>query len=389
MKPEPPPQVSPQRWLLAAVFLTLILMPLADSALGLDHARSLNEKRLPAKFPKFATGGSGLRAFLAGLEAYYADHFGFRKRLLRWEQRWKAALFHESTVSDVMIGRDGWLFIANFNMIDNWRGARPLTAKELKNWQILVEKRRDWLARRGIKYLFVIAPNKETIYPEFLPEWMTRVSSTTRLDQFMAYMKEHSTVEVLDLRPVLIEAKKRARIYLVTDTHWNYYGGFIAYQAIMQALRHQLPGLDEPLPLAAFEIRYSQKYVGDLATALGQEKSMPEKDFVLLAPRPPLQPVKCCEDTNILNKKWTIGAYPVYSENAHQKYKALFFRDSFSDYLKVFFGRHFKRVVYIWLCIWDTSVIEREQPDVVVDQIVERGFNEWNPAGLARDDALP
>ena len=67
---------------------------------------------MPAKFPKFAPGLGGVRVFLAGLEAYYADHFGFRKTLLCWERKWKRDLFRESTVSDVMIGRDGWLFKA-------------------------------------------------------------------------------------------------------------------------------------------------------------------------------------------------------------------------------------------------------------------------------------
>jgi alginate O-acetyltransferase complex protein AlgJ len=376
-------------FLLAAVFLVLILLPLTDSALGLDRAPTLNEKRMPAKFPKFAPGLGGLRAFLAGLEAYSADHFGFRKRLLRWEHRWKRDLFHEATVSDVMIGRDGWLFLAGLHMIDDWRGARPLTPQELKNWQTLLEKRRDWLARRGIKYLWVIAPNKESVYPEFLPEWMTRVGPTTRLDQFMAHMKAHSTVEVLDLRPALLQAKQTARTYLITDTHWNRYGAFIGYQAIIQALRRQLPDLGEPLPLAAFETHYSQTKGGDLATMLGQEQSLPEKDSVKLIPRPPLQPIECQVDTNILNKKWTLGTHPMYSVNPKQKYTALFFRNSFCESLRPFLAYHFKRVVYLSLYIWDAQVIEREQPDVVVDQLVERGFNEWGADAVLYADDLP
>ena len=157
--------VQAMEFLLATVFLVLILLPLADSALSLDRAATLNEKRLPARFPKFTPGWNGLRSFLAGLEAYYADHFGFRKTLLHWEHHWKRDLFHESTVSDVMIGRDGWLFVTGGHMIDDWRGARPLTPRELQEWQTLLEKRRDWLAQRGIKYLFVVAPSKETVYP--------------------------------------------------------------------------------------------------------------------------------------------------------------------------------------------------------------------------------
>jgi hypothetical protein len=381
--------VQAMEFLLATVFLVLILLPLADSALSLDRAATLNEKRLPARFPKFTPGWNGLRSFLAGLEAYYADHFGFRKTLLHWEHHWKRDLFHESTVSDVMIGRDGWLFVTGGHMIDDWRGARPLTPRELQEWQTLLEKRRDWLAQRGIKYLFVVAPSKETVYPEFLPEWMARVGPVTRLDQFFTHMKAHSTVEVLDLRPALIQAKQTARTYLITDAHWNLYGAFIGYQQIIRALGRQLPDFGEPLPLDAFDLRYAQAKGGDLATMLGQEQSLRERDYVDLIPRPPLQRIACRVDTNILNKKWRLLMEPVYSENPAQKYKALFFRDSFCEFLKPFLAFHFKRVVYIWLETWDLQVIEREQPDVVVDQIVERGFDEIHAADLIRGDALP
>jgi alginate O-acetyltransferase complex protein AlgJ len=391
MNPATPPQRIARTmdlWL-SVIFVVLIFLPLADSTLELDPAPTLNEKRLLAKFPNFMPSLGGLRAFVSGLEAYYADHFGFRKTLLQLEHRWKGKFFHESAVSDVMIGRDGWLFLAGDHMIDDWRGARPLSPQELKSWQILLERRRDWLAQRGIKYLFVVAPNKETIYPEYLPEWMSRVRPTTRLDQFVDHMKAHSTVEILDLRPALLQAKQTARIYLKTDTHWNLYGAFIGYQNLIRALCQQLPGLGEPLPLSAFNIRYFQTKGGDLSTMLGQEQLLPEKDFVELLPRPPLRPIEFQTDTNILQKKWTLGTLPVYSENPAQKYKALFFRDSFAEFLRPYLAHSFRRSVYLWLRTWDAQVIAREQPDVVVDQFVERGFNDCDAKSILEAEVLP
>ena len=40
--------------------------------------------------------------------------------------------------------------------------------------EILVEPREDWLAARGIVYLFGFAPAKPTIYPEHLPSGVRR-----------------------------------------------------------------------------------------------------------------------------------------------------------------------------------------------------------------------
>jgi len=53
----------------------------------------------------------------------------------------------------------------------------------------------------------------------------------------------HSTVEVLDLRPVLRKAGEREPVFYKIDTHWNLMGGFIAYEAVLSKLSGQIPGL--------------------------------------------------------------------------------------------------------------------------------------------------
>jgi len=371
----------------AALFLIALWLPTLDSFFNLDKAPWLNEKRTPATFPEITPNIKRLLTLPAGLEAYYNDHFGFRRRLIRWEQHWKQDIFKESSRPDVMIGRDGWLFLTSMHMIEHYRGLKTFTPDELKSWQSLLEKRRDWLIQRGIKYLFVIPPDKHSAYPEYLPTWMTKMGTETKLDQFLAYMKVHSTVEVLDLRPALLDAKKTARTYLYTDTHWNSYGGFIGYQSVMRSLMLQLPDLGEPLPLEAFEFTHFQETGGDLSTMLGQE--MAEREGFQLTARPPLQFPTAAEDINIYAKKWPKYMEPFYTENPSGKFKLLMFHDSFSNAWVPFLGYHFKRVVYIWQYNWNSSVIEKETPDVVVDEILERSFNVADPKKLMEEDGLP
>lgn len=371
----------------AALFLIALWLPTLDSFFNLDKAPWLNEKRTPATFPAIAPNAKSLLALPAGLEAYYNDHFGFRRRLIRWEQRWKQDVFKESSLPDVMIGRDGWLFFTAQHMIEHYRGLKTFTPDELQSWRSLLEKRRDWLIQLGIKYLFVIAPSKHSIYPEYLPTWMTKMGPETKLDQFLAYMKAHSTVDVLDLRPALLEAKKTARTYLYTDTHWNSYGGFIGYQSVMRSLARQLPALGGPLLLEAFELTPLKETGGDLSTMLGQD--MPERDGFELTARPPLQFPTATEDINIYAKQWPKYMEPIYTENPSEKFKLLMFHDSFSNAWVPYLGHHFKRVVYIWQYNWNKSVIEKEKPDIVVDEILERSFNVADPKKLMQEDGLP
>jgi hypothetical protein len=140
-------------------------------------------------------------------------------------------------------------------------------------------------------------------------------------------------------------------------------------------LAKQLPGI-EPLGMDAFEPRFTQGPGGDLARMLAQEQAMPEKELVTLTPRPYLPKLEVKSDPAILPKKWLPEEEPLSIENPSQKYKAVVFRDSFCDNLTPFLGYNFKRIVFIWQRPWDLGVIEREKPDVVIDEILER-YLDW------------
>lgn len=347
-----------------------------------------DENRLPAKFPVFNERLEGLRDFVAGLESYYNDHFGFRKRLIRWNNHWKHELFLESSLPAVLTGRDGWLYYSGDGMIENHLGTSPFQPDELRQWQSLLETRRDWLARRGIRYLFVIAPNKESIYPEFLPAWMAEAHSVSKLDQFFDYMKTNSTVEVVDLRLVLRVAKKTRRVYLKTDTHWNTDGAFVTHQELMRALSRQLP-VPAPLSPSSFKETFTDwKKGGDLARMLGQERTLIEQDAPSFTPLPPLQPLQTNQAPLLLpSKKWDIAG-PVFTENPNQTNTAIVFRDSFSTSWIPFLGYYFGKVTYLWEETWEPAFIEKEKPTVVIDEVLERFIYTRKPAELKIKDNL-
>ena len=267
-------------------------------------------------------------------------------------------------------------------MLDNYTGTTRFDEQTLNDWQKLLESRRDWLAARGEKYVFVIAPDKHTIYPEYLPEWVVKSGKPSKLDQLLAHMRAHSTVEVLDLRPALIAAKKSGATYLQTDTHWNDFGAFIAYQQLVQSLQGQLPGM-KPLALDAFDRKSLVCRGGDLAVCLGQQDEIQETQAVLFAPRQPLTPLTQIHAGSMGGETGT-GA--VITRNPDAVGKAVLFRDSFAEAWLPFLGHHFRETIYLRQTGWDKPFLEREKPDVVIDEMVERLFNNQDPRQLLKSD---
>lgn len=375
---------------LIVAFFVLIWLPTADKLLHLDRAQSMNENRPYAKFPKFQATLDGTRKFLSGLEAYFSDSFGYRRQLVRWERLLRWNVFHDTKGATVLKGSSDWLYFSDGRSVDDIIGASPFSAGDLENWRKLLTGRRDWLRERGIRYLLVVPPDKQSVYPEHLPPWLiARARPPRRLDQFFAYMRAHSDVPVLDLRPALAEAKKQGDIYLHTDTHWNDRGAFAGYARIMQ----ELGSLGLPINALspdAFDETLENQPGGDLVRMLGLEGLVIEKDAPILSSKPSMpQIAQRAYSGEMPGKNWIPKTEPVFSENPAAKTKAVVFRDSFSGYLTKFFGYHFSRIVYVWQQNWDKPLIEREKPDVVMDVILERFIIYRNPEVLLKNDEHP
>lgn len=367
------------------VFLGLLWLPGLDHFFKLDHAPPPTENRLLAKWPRF-NGLGGSRDFIAGIESYFNDHFGFRKRLVRLCHHWKSQLFHDASSPEVIVGRDGWLFYSGGSMLENCTREAAWTEQELRDWRRLLETRRDWLRARGIKYLFVAPPDKHTVYPEHLPTWIEINAKPTKIQQLVQYMKAHSTVETLDLSETLINAKRIRVDYLKTDTHWNRFGGFIAYRALVEALAGQIPGL-EPLALDTYDWKPSPAKPGDLFIMMGSTGSYTETEAVQPVPLP--SPNLVYEPARFRPHPGPPETRSCFTLNEKASGKALVFHDSFACSWYAFLERQFREVIYVWQYDWDRPLIEREKPDVVIDEILERFFNVQDPNDLARRDQLP
>jgi hypothetical protein len=378
-------------WLVITIFLCLLWAPTLDGCFNLDHSRQPGENRLPAPFPKWPAAGLGeTQKYISGLENYFSDHFGFRKKLIRWFQNWKISLFRDRSVYNVITGRNGWLFTSDLQMVEHFLGLKKFTPAELKSWQALLEKRRDWLAARGIKYLFVIPPDKQTVYPEELPAWLAHAAPAnreTKLDQFLQYMKAHSTVEILDLRPALIAAKTTAPTYLQNDTHWNQFGSFSACQEVIKSLAAHFPEL---LPLRSEDFTWTNQPApgGDLARMAGSEAV--DKNNFAFAPAAGLPALNIYYAPNIVST-WDAHKPSRVSENpAPAKVTAVIFHDSFGNDWPQFLGRSFKKIVFMSENReFNPAVIVAAQPDLVINEMLERYFNTQDPVELMDRQPLP
>lgn len=295
---------------------------------------------------------------------YFENNFGFRNKLVTLNAAVKLKLLGVSSSPDVIAGRGGWLFYAGEGAADYARALHPMTQPELESWRLDLERKRNYLASRGILYLFVICPDKESIYPEDYPAAMNRVRAGTNLDQLLQYFAANSNFRIIDLRPALGRAKERGPVFYKTDTHWTPLGAHAGYTEIMSGVGGYYVGV-RSAPLNEYRTVSSTRKGGDLAGLLGLQSVLWEPDSTLA----PLRPDGVAVERQF---KYKGDDVTVYRCDSAPLGAAVIFHDSFMNAMMPFISRHFRRTYYIHSAKFYPEIVDSVRPAMVMEEMVER-----------------
>ena len=349
----------------AAGFVLAIFAPLLDQLVRPAAARdSRHEFRAPAPQPRLVLEASALQAFPRQFEDWYQDTFGLRDMLLRWHNVLRWYVLSTSPSPRIVLGKQGWIFSRARSALEDHRGALPMHIGELERWRVFLERRRDWLSERGAAFVFVIPPNKNQVYPELVPERFAPIGPT-RLDQLTAYLRQHSDLNVLDLRPALLEERRNDReedwTYYPLGTHWTDRGAYAGYAALIERLSGSLPGL-APLPRQAFVVERRPDQGDSWAGRLYMSDLLQQHriGWSVRAPRARLK--ESLEDG--LRQRYEradAGSLPT----------GLFLHDSFGEPLRPWLAEHMSRLDCAWTADFEAELIDALRPDLVIQLLCE------------------
>jgi len=346
---------------LIIIFALILAAPTLDSFLHFSPVKDLFEKRLPIAAPAFPQSFSAIKEYPQSFEKFFNDNYGFRKTLVSTHSQMMDKIFNESPDSRAVVGKDDWFYFDNHNSLLDATG-KAVIADELiergvesfyQNWQEMRSK--------NIEYLLIIAADKSTVYPEFLPDYM-KPAGPHRIDKFLtALKKKYPDFPLLDLRPILLKAKETEIIYHKTDTHWNKRGGHYAYVEIAKKL-HLKPHLRQD-----FVDKDDERFRGDISDIMNsnasnidynlEQKFQPSFKFIWPAP----------QELEGFHR-------PMFFVNDNKNLPVLFtYKDSFFSELLAFMPEHFSKSYYIneFPCDLNYKIIKNFHPNVVIQEFWE------------------
>ncbi len=358
----------PIEWATAVVFCALISLPMLSDVLPIEPIIPDTEKRPLAEKPLLKM--HSLLEFPGKYTRFYGDHFGYRKMLFRWNSLYHTYVLRTSSMPDnVVFGKDGYLFLMKTGADRFYRNLPVLTQAQMQRIAERLDHRKKWLAEKGIDYYLVVPPLKGTMYPEELPDKFHKVDDRSELDDLKNYLAAHSTVKLIDLREDLREAKKVRDIYFKTDIHWNPWGGYIGYRGLMREMLKDHPGIGLPCDPDDYGVQVDTSDNADLALQIALNDKF-TRLVPMLIPKSPFRAIPLPEEPMPASAFFKYK--PVFMQGPDpQAPKLLMFRDSFAVYLIPYLSEHFSRSVYIWTPILIPDIVEKEKPDIVVQEIME------------------
>jgi tetratricopeptide (TPR) repeat protein len=245
----------------------------------------------------------------------------------------------------------GHLFISGDTNFVNQQhdGSFAIAEADKAAWLTILSNRKNTISETcGASFLFLLAPDKQTVYRHLLPECYC-----VRQAAFLTDLPD-----TIDVAPLLTNLAKLVDVYPRTDSHWHHLGSHVAAEMVMARLGKSLPAL-------ALEW-VEQSYVGDL----GHKCEPTERSIRLVAKFKPQSSL--IYDNGVPNN----GRVRIWSKPkllaSKTPSRLLIFGDSFSYDLVHFLKEAFDILVHVHAFAVDFRLVEASQPQHVLCEITER-----------------
>lgn len=334
------------------VFLTILSLPLVLLILGIKTDDPFSSKKISANFSR---------------------NFPLKNDYFKIYSFLKEDIFNSLATPDKVIKWKNWYFLGDnySNNLSESKGKLLFTKEELNKIAKNLIYKNNWATRNNIRYYMAMAPNKESIYGNLLP--YKEFSSNRKLKQIDSICKQNN-IRFINLGNQFPKNDNKP-LYHRTDTHWNDYGAFFGYNEIIKELNKDNFKI-EPNQINDYAIE--EKYlkdIGDLKNMIGETKG--EENAIVLKLKKkslakslePLNPI--LENINVSPKEYEIR----FESEVDNKYKILFFRDSFSAALLNFIKESFSESIFIFDRRFNETLINKERPDIIIDEVVERDID--------------
>lgn len=335
-----------------ALILLLCLIPSLGMLLPAQEGTAGGNQALSRAPSLRDPEGNWNPGYLSQIQDYAGDNFYLRQEMITAWSALNAKGLRSSITEDVVLGTDGWLYFAD--TLPDYVGLQPMTDREIfsaaRNLRLMAE----YCESQGARFLFTLAPNKNSLYPEHMPNLTLPSARKPRDAKRLAEELERQGVDYLDCFALF--RGQEETLYFKTDSHWNGKGAALAADAVNRALGRSSGYFDGPFTR-------EEVHKGDLYDMLYPAGEGLEADPVYSGELTIEYdvPIRSAENLTIMTHGGGEGSL-------------VMFRDSFGNNLYPYLADSFGAALFSRSMPYRLDLVAQREADYVAAELVERNL---------------
>jgi len=214
------------------IFVCLLLAPAVVWLIDPDFG--LHVKRIGLQPPRFYRQALFENEYYQSFDQYFNDSFSLRSPLILAKRWLDYRIFHMTDAVGVHVGINGWLY--SRRSIEDYKKDACDDRTDIAWLALELHALEKIFLASGLRFLFFVAPNKSTIYPEFVGSIPQSESCRrSRLDLLNEAITDHPAKSFIRIDNLLRKEKNSYTfLYEKDGTYWSEAGATIAAEAIQQ-----------------------------------------------------------------------------------------------------------------------------------------------------------
>lgn len=371
-----PPASEMDSWRFVFVVIGVLLMIGLRSVDEPSELTLQKENRMADRWPALSdihwrTLGDTAKAVTSAFD----DRYAFRDQLNYLRHFVKLKLFNANPERTLVIGKEGHLFYGVEAEIQRRYVTPETTLAQAKNLAQAITRRYDFLHGLNKRYYVMIAPDKASMLSALLPAYLVD-HQPSRYDLALSMLRPDVRASVLDIRPIL---RGRADYYYKTDSHWTPAGT----QAVYTYLRGFLAQHEQVNPGPA--ILPKARVVADsggIAVQSGVADFFPEPIYHDTTNGRFEGFDNCYFEALKISKTRSLRLVGGECKGTSRT-RLMVCRDSFFSEMLSSISSMFQSSLISWSSIWNVKKMLAYNPDVLLDEVVERDVPNMAEEGLS------
>lgn len=301
---------------------------------------------------------------------YAEDRIGFREDAIKFFTKMNHNLFHEFSEELHMYGKEEYVFPADEGYIQSYQ---HLNTDEnlVDSLAVYLENTNEYLQAKGIPFVFMICPDKKSVYEDFFPDYINVNEEKPDTLELLKDKLDRAGVPYVIPVEEFRQAAKTTQIYnkKYDSAHWNDFGALYGLQLVSEKFRNLgsvAPVLSEDDYNLSFEEMKTMEFID-----IPINEQVP---YYTLKVKPALSTNQNLEGALKRVNGTSIQHYK--NPDAKSDETILVFHDSFLQSNKKFFVNNYKEVYLVSRQNYEgiQYYVNVLQPDLVLYENAERAF---------------